>query len=98
MYELSRQGIKYGIEWEACYNSATSYSQDEVVIAQGILQNRGRRSELELLFASNPKIPVVPKKMKQWILETLCFTSVGAGEILAVKFPSKAGRYGVVSK
>ena len=99
MYELSRQGIKHGIDWKACYNSATSYSQNEVVIAQGIPAEQGEDGRVELLFASNPKIPVVPEEDETvdfW--KRYVFTSVGAGEILAVKCPSKPGRYGISVK
>lgn len=95
LHELSVKGIKYGIDWEKCSNAVTSCDASEIVIAQGIPAKGGKDGHVELLFTSNPKTPIVAEEdetvdfRKRYI-----FTSVEAGEILAIKHPPELGSSG----
>jgi hypothetical protein len=95
LQEVSVKGIKYGIDWEKCSNAVTSCDVGEIVIAQGIPAKPGKDGHVELLFTSNPKTPIVSEEdetvdfRKRYI-----FTSVEAGEILAIKHPPEPGSSG----
>ncbi|SFQ94864.1 FapA family protein [Desulfoscipio geothermicus] len=99
LQELSRLGINHGVNWEACLRSVTSCAEEEVVIAQGVPAIPGKDGRLELLFSSKPKVPV-PKEETETLdfREQYVFTSVEAGEILAVKHPPTPGRPGTSVK
>ncbi|RKO65997.1 DUF342 domain-containing protein [Desulfofundulus salinus] len=96
--ELSRLGINYGVDWEACFR-VTSCAEEEVVIARGIPAEPGKDSRVELLFSSNSKVPV-PAGENEAVdfRERYVFTSVEAGDVLAVKHPPEPGRPGTSVK
>ncbi|TYP58550.1 DUF342 domain-containing protein [Thermosediminibacter litoriperuensis] len=99
LQELSRLGINYGIDWETCFRVVTSCAEEEVVVARGIPAEPAKDGRVELLFPLNPKVPVVTEQddavdfRKRYV-----FTSVEAGEILAVKHPPEPGRPGTSVK
>ena len=95
MQELSRMGVKYGIDWEACYNGVKSCDVNKIVIARGIPAQPGKDGRVELLFTSNPKLPVVTKEDETVdFRKRYVFTSVDAGEVLAIKHRPEPGRNG----
>jgi hypothetical protein len=95
LQELSIKCIKYGIDWEACSNGVKSCDENKIVIATGIPAKPGKDGQVELLFTSDPKVPIVAEEdetvdfRKRYI-----FTSVDAGEILAVRHLPKPGYSG----
>lgn len=95
LQELSRMGVKYGIDWEACSIGVKSCDTEEIVIARGIPAKPGKDGQVELLFTSDSRVPVVAEEdetvdfRKRYI-----FTSTDAGEILAIKHLPKSGRNG----
>ncbi len=99
LQELSRLGINYGIDWEACSRGVTSCAEEEVVIARGIPAEPGNDGWVELLFPSNSKVPVLAGEDEAVdFRKRYVFTSVEAGEILAVKHPPEPGRPGTSVK
>ncbi|HHW44698.1 MAG TPA: DUF342 domain-containing protein [Desulfotomaculum sp.] len=97
--ELSRLGINYGVDWEACSRGVTSCAEEEVIIARGIPAEPGKDGRVELLFSSNSKVPV-PAGEDEAVdfRERYVFTSVEAGDVLAVKHPPEPGRPGTSVK
>jgi len=88
LQELDRQGIKYGIDWEACSRGVTSCTEEEIVIAQGMPPKAGNDGRVELLFNTASKLPI--SAGEEEIIdfrERYVFTSVVEGEILAIKHP-----------
>lgn len=53
LQELSRMGVKYGIDWEACSIGVKSCDTEEIVIARGIPAKPGKDGQVELLFTSD---------------------------------------------
>ncbi|GAV21493.1 DUF342 domain-containing protein [Carboxydothermus pertinax] len=99
MQELSRLGITYGIDWEACSRGVTSCAEEEVVIARGVPAEPGKDGRVELLFPSDSKVPVLRGEDEAVdFRKRYVFTSVEAGEILAVKHPPEPGRPGTSVK
>ncbi|MFZ5631730.1 MAG: DUF342 domain-containing protein [Bacillota bacterium] len=99
LQELSRLGINYGVDWEACSRGVASCDEEEVVIARGIPAEPGKDGRVELLFSSNSKVPVLAGEDGAVdFRERYVFTSVEAGEILAVKHPPGPGRPGTSVK
>lgn len=99
LQELSRLGINYGVDWEACSHGVTSCDEEEVVIARGIPAEPGEDGRVELLFPSNSKVPVLAGEDEAVdFRERYVFTSVEAGGILAVKHPPGPGRPGTSVK
>ncbi|QUL99676.1 MAG: DUF342 domain-containing protein [Candidatus Fermentithermobacillus carboniphilus] len=99
LQELSRQGIKYGIDWEACARAVTSWDEEEVVIARGVPAEPGIDGQVELLFPSDSKVPVLAGEDEPVDLrKRYVFTSVETGEILAIKHPPRLGRPGTTVK
>ncbi|MDI6711267.1 MAG: FapA family protein [Bacillota bacterium] len=93
--ELSRLGINYGVDWEACSRGVTSCAEEEVVIARGIPAEPGKDGRVELFFPSDSKVPVAAGEDEAVdFRERYVFTSVEAGDILAVKHPPEPGRPG----
>jgi len=88
LQELERQGIKFGIDWEACSRGVTSCTEEEIVIAQGIPPIAGDEGRVELLFDTASKLPKSPGEEEIIdFRERYVFTSVVEGEILAIKHP-----------
>lgn len=99
LQELSRLGINYGIDWEACSRSVTSCAEEEVIVARGIPAEPGKDGRVELLFSSNPRVPVLAEEDETVdFRKRYVFTSVEAGEILAVKHPPESGHPGTSVK
>ncbi|MCG0278635.1 MAG: FapA family protein [Thermanaeromonas sp.] len=99
LQELSRLGINYGIDWEACSRGVTSCAEEEIVIARGIPAQPGKDGWVELLFPSNSKVPVLAGEDETVdFRERYVFTSVEPGEVLAVKHPPEPGRPGTSVK
>lgn len=99
LQELSRLGINYGVDWEACSRGVTSCDEKEVVIARGIPAEPGKDGRVELLFTSDSKLPVLAGEDEAVdFRERYVFTSVEAGDILAVKHPPGPGRPGTSVK
>ncbi|SHF52440.1 hypothetical protein SAMN02745218_02491 [Desulfofundulus australicus DSM 11792] len=99
LQELTRLGINYGVDWEACFRGVTSCTEEEVVIARGIPVEPGKDGRVELLFSSNPKVPVLAGKDEAVdFRERYVFTSVEAGDVLAIKHPPEPGRPGTSVK
>lgn len=99
LQEVSRLGINYGVNWEACSRGVASCDEEEVVIARGIPAEPGKDGRVELLFPSNSKVPVLAGEDEAVdFRERYVFTSVEAGEILAVKHPPGPGRPGTSVK
>lgn len=97
--ELSRLGINYGIDWEACSRSVTSCAEDEVVIARGIPPEPGKDGRIELLFPSDSRVPVpLGEDDRVDFRERYVFVSVEPGEVLAIKHPPEPGRPGTSVK
>ncbi|HEY8344220.1 MAG TPA: FapA family protein, partial [Bacillota bacterium] len=95
LQELSRLGIKNGIDWEECFKVVTSCVEEEVVIAKGIPPEPGKEGRVELLFHPDPKVPIVTEDSEAVdFRKRFVFTSVEAGQILAVKHPPEPGRPG----
>ena len=91
LQELLRLGIKYGVDWEACSHGIASCAE-EMVIARGIPAQPGKDCRIELLFTSNSKVPVQVEEDKPVDFRNrYVFTSVEAGEVLAVKYPPEPG-------
>lgn len=96
LQELSRLGINYGIDWEACSRAVTSCIEEEIVIARGNPTKPGKDGWVELLFASDSKLAVlVQEEEKIDFRKRYVFTSVTEGEILAVKHSPKLGLPGM---
>ncbi|MFZ5944665.1 MAG: DUF342 domain-containing protein [Bacillota bacterium] len=92
LQKLSRLGINYGIDWQACSRAVTSCIEEEIVIAQGTPAKPGKDGWVELLFASDSKLAVlVGEEEKIDFRKRYIFTSVTEGEILAVKHSPKLG-------
>ena len=88
LQELERQGIKYGIDWEACSRGVTSCTEGEIVIAQGTPPKTGDDGGVELLFHNASKVPISTEEEEIIdFRERYVFTSVVEGEILAIKHP-----------
>ncbi len=99
LQELSRQGINYGVDWEACSCAAASCAEEEVVIARGIPAEPGKDGQVELLFSSDSKVPVLAGEDETVdFRERYVFTSVEAGDVLAVRHPPGPGRPGTSVK
>ncbi|MEW5897711.1 MAG: FapA family protein [Bacillota bacterium] len=99
LQELSRLGINYGVDWEACSRGVASCAEEEVVIARGIPAEPGKDGRVELLFSSDSKVPVLAGEDETVdFRERYVFTSVEAGDILAVKHPPGPGRPGTSVK
>lgn len=99
LQELSRLGINYGVDWEACARAATSCAEEEVVIARGIPATPGKNGRVELLFSTSAKAPVLVEEDERVdFRKRYVFTAVEAGEILAVKHPPELGRPGTSVK
>ncbi|QNB47877.1 DUF342 domain-containing protein [Thermanaerosceptrum fracticalcis] len=99
LQELSRLGIKYGVDWEACSRGVTSCAEEEVVIARGIPAEPGKDGRVELLFPSDSKLPVLAEEEETVdFRKRYVFTSVVEGEILAVKHLPGLGRPGTSVK
>ncbi|SFG16593.1 hypothetical protein SAMN05660649_00950 [Desulfotomaculum arcticum] len=95
LQELSRLGVNYNVNWEACLSSVRSCTDEEVVIAQGVPAEPGKDGRLELLFSSKSKVPVQIEETETLdFRERYVFNSVEAGEILAVKHPPTLGNPG----
>lgn len=92
LQELSRRGINYGIDWQACSRAITSCVEEEVVIARGIPAKPGKDGWVELLFASDSKLAVLAEEEETVdFRKRYVFTSVTEGEILAVKHLPELG-------
>ena len=99
LQELSRLGIKNGIDWEACLRAVTYHSEEEVVIACGTPAEPGEDGAVELLFTTEPVVATsVDDEEQVDYRERYVFTSVESGEILAVKRAPEIGRPGVSVK
>jgi hypothetical protein len=99
LQELSRLGINYGVDWKACSRGVTTCAEEEVVIARGIPAEPGKDGRVEVLFSSNSKVPVLAGEDEAVdFRERYVFTSVEAGDILAVKHPPEPGRPGTSVK
>ncbi|SHE68012.1 hypothetical protein SAMN02745133_00921 [Desulforamulus putei DSM 12395] len=99
LQELSRLGINYGVDWEACSRGVTSCTEEEVVIARGIPAEPGKDGWVELLFPYNSKVPVLAEEKETVdFRKRYVFTSVVEGEILAVKHLPGLGRPGTSVK
>jgi hypothetical protein len=95
LQELSRLGINYGIDWEACSRGVTSCVEEEIVIARGIPAIPGKDGWVELLFSSDPKVAVLTDEEEAVdFRKRYVFTSVTEGEILAVKHSPELGLSG----
>ncbi|NLO89604.1 MAG: DUF342 domain-containing protein [Clostridia bacterium] len=91
--ELSRLGINYGIDWEACSRAAASCDEERVIVARGVPAQPGRDAWVELHFSNDSKIPVPIGKDEIVVdlRERFIFTSVEPGDVLAVKHPPEQG-------
>lgn len=90
--ELNKQGIVFGIDWEACARAAASCREEEVIIAQGRPPERGEDARIEFFFSPNEKVPVIRGDVgKIDYRERFAFTSVDAGTIVARKYPGVPG-------
>ncbi|NPV27062.1 MAG: DUF342 domain-containing protein [Firmicutes bacterium] len=99
LQKLSQLGIKYGIDWEACSHGVTSCTEEEVVIARRNPAEPGKDGRVELLFSSNSRVPVLAEEDEAVdFRERFVFTSVEAGDLLAVKHPPEPGRPGTSVK
>ena len=96
MQELSRLGINYGIDWEACSRGVTSRAEEELVIARGVPPEPGKDGRVELLFPPDSKVPVVSGEDDERVdfRQRYVFVSVEPGQVLAVKHPPEPGRPG----
>jgi len=100
LQELSRLGINYGVDWEACSRAAASCDEERVIIARGVPAEPGKDAWVELRFSNDSKIPVPIGKDEMMVdfRERFIFTSVEAGDVLAVKHPQKPGLPGTSVK
>lgn len=99
LQELSRLGINYGIDWEACSRGITTCIEEEIVIAQGTPESPGNDGWVELLFHSDSKLPVTADEEEMMdFRKRYVFTSVVEGEILAIKHLPGLGRPGTSVK
>lgn len=86
MQELSRLGIKHGIDVEACSHGVKSCVEEDIVIARGVPATPGKDGRVELLFSSDVKIAVqIGEEEAVDFRKKFVFTSVTSGETLAVK-------------
>jgi len=99
LQELSRLGINYGVDWEACSRGAASCAEEEVVITRGTPAEPGKDGLVELLFHSGSKLPVLAEEEETVdFRERYVFSSVMEGEILAVKHLPGMGQPGASVK
>lgn len=99
LQELSRLGINYGIDMDACSRGVTSCAEEEVVIARGVPAEPGKDGRIELLFPTDSKVPVLAGEDETVdFRKRYVFVSVEAGEVLAVKHPPEPGRPGTSVK
>ncbi|MDF9408501.1 FapA family protein [Pelotomaculum isophthalicicum JI] len=97
--ELNKQGIIFGIDWEACARAAASCHEEEVIIARGRPPERGQDARIEFFFSLNEKVPVISGDAGRIdYRERFAFTSVDAGTILARKYPGGPGVPGATVK
>ncbi|HBT20004.1 MAG TPA: hypothetical protein DEA47_01335 [Peptococcaceae bacterium] len=93
LQELSRLGINYGIDWEACSRAAASCKEEKIIIARGVPAKPGKDARVELRFSNDSKIPVPIGKDEIVVdfRERFIFTPVEPGDVLAVKHPAEPG-------
>ncbi len=95
LQRLDKMDIKYGIDQKACSEAIECRETTEIVIARGTPPTSGEDGKVELLFTPAPKVPVTVQGDKTVdFRKRYVFTSVEAGEILAIKHPAKQGRSG----
>jgi hypothetical protein len=90
--ELSRQGVNYGVDWEACSRLVASCAEEEGIIARGIPATPGKDGRVELMFSPDARVELAPEEEDQVdFRERYRYTSVEPGEVLAVKHPPEPG-------
>ncbi len=93
--ELTAKKISYGIDWQNCTKALKTCKTDKIVIARGMPAKKGKDGRVELLFKPDLKTAIVSDEdetvdfRKRYI-----FTSIEAGEVLAVKHPPEIGSSG----
>ncbi|MBE3580308.1 MAG: DUF342 domain-containing protein [Thermoanaerobacteraceae bacterium] len=93
--EMERQGIRYGIDWQACGRGLEPSTEGTLIIAQGIPPVPGKDASVEIFFTTQPKVPVaVGEEETVDFRERFHFTAVEAGMVLARKHPAGAGQPG----
>lgn len=94
--ELAVQGIKYGIDWNACNLALTSREEVSMVIARGKVPEPGRNASVEFFFENQKRVPV-EKDLNRTInfRESFSYISVEAGTVLARKQPAVKGTPGI---
>ena len=85
-------GVKYGIDWEACSIGVKSCDTEEIVIARGIPAKPGKDGQVELLFTSDSRVPVVAEEDETVISVNAIFYFDRCGRILAIKHLPKSGQ------
>jgi len=90
--DLTRQGVIFGIDWEACARAAVSSHEEEIVIARGRPPVPGEDARIEIIFSPDEKSPVITGGVGRVdYRERFAFTSVDAGTIVARKYPGAPG-------
>jgi len=93
--ELTAKKIRYGIDWEKCNEAIRTCEAGKFVIAKGDPPKTGRDGRVELLFKQHARTRIVSNDdetidfRKRYI-----FTSVEAGDVLAIKYPPEMGDSG----
>lgn len=92
---LSRYGIVYGVDRQACQDAAQCTEEREITIARGIPPRPGEPGRVEFLFSLEDRIPVRPGEEEQVdFRQRFYFTSVEPGVVLARKIPPVPGEPG----
>ncbi|TDA65537.1 MAG: DUF342 domain-containing protein [Clostridia bacterium] len=89
---LSRYGIVYGVDRQACEEAAQCTEEREITIARGTPPRPGDPGTVELFFSLEDRTPVRPGEEEQVdFRQRFYFTSVEAGVVLARKIPPVPG-------
>ncbi|HHX24090.1 MAG TPA: DUF342 domain-containing protein [Thermoanaerobacterales bacterium] len=95
LQELSIKGIKHGIDWVKCSHAVTTCDAVEIVIARGDPPKPGKDGYVEFLFTLDSKIPVLAEEDETVdFRKRYTFTSVEAGDVLAIKHSPEPGGSG----
>jgi hypothetical protein len=93
--EIERQGIQYGIDWQACARGLEASTEGTLTIARGQPPVPGKDASVELFFTTQQKVPVaVGEEETVNFRERFRFTAVEAGMVLARKHPAEVGQPG----